>query len=131
MYCGEHPAAVLLEALVHLEIGRPEELPDTYQLLEIEVPPGVRRQTLDAEVLSERWRESEDETRAIGDAWLASARTALLGVPSAIVFRTTNFLLNPAHPHAGRLALVSVSRYPLDPRLVGPRSARRRRAALS
>jgi RES domain-containing protein len=81
---------------------------------------------LDAKRLRERWRESEEETRAIGDAWLASARTALLGVPSAIVPRTTNFLLNPAHPHAARFSLVSVSRYPFEPRLFGLRSTRRR-----
>ena len=47
VYCGEHPAAVLLEALVHLEVSLPEELPDSYQLLEIEVPRGVRRQVLE------------------------------------------------------------------------------------
>jgi RES domain-containing protein len=126
VYCSEHPAAALLEALVHLEVGRLEELPDSYQLLEIEVPRDVKRRMLDAKLLSERWRESQEQTRAIGDAWLASARSALLGIPSAIVPRTTNFLLNPAHPHASRLSLVSVSRYPFDPRLFAVRSARRR-----
>ena len=107
------------------KVSLPEELPDSYQLLEIEVPRGVRWQVLDTK-LSERWRESEEETRSIGDTWLASARTALLGVPSAIVPRTTNFLLNPAHPHAAPLSLVSVCRYPFDPRLFGMRSTRRR-----
>ena len=125
MYCGEHPAAVLLEALVHLEVSLPADLPDSYQLLEIEVPRGARREMLDTKLLRDGWREAEEQTRAIGDAWLASARTALLGVPSVIVPRTTNFLLNPPHLHAARLSIVSVSRYPFDPRLFGMRSTRR------
>ncbi len=131
VYCTEHPAAALLEAVVRLDIAAPTGLPDTFQLLEIDVPRGVRRQRLEVGLLSERWWESEEKTRAIGDAWLASARSALLAVPSAVVPRTTNFLLNPAHPHATRLALASVARYPFDPRLLDGRSARGRRAGAS
>jgi len=37
VYTSDHPASALLEAMVHLEIDF-EDLPDTYQLLEIDVP---------------------------------------------------------------------------------------------
>ncbi len=48
------------------------------------------------------WRElGSPEAAALGTAWLRSARTALLGVPSAVVPRENNFLVNPAHADAG------------------------------
>jgi RES domain-containing protein len=68
--------------------------------------------------LESDWLENAPSTRAIGDAWLTNAATALLAVPSALVPDTSNVLLNPAHPQARRIAIVSVSDHVLDPRLL-------------
>ncbi len=38
VYCSDHPATALLEILVHIDA---DNLPPTYQLLEIEVPDSV------------------------------------------------------------------------------------------
>lgn len=59
------------------------------------------------------------EAAAAGGAWAAAGRTALLRVPSALVPREANWVINPAHPDA--LAIRTGSPEPLDwdPRLFG------------
>jgi RES domain-containing protein len=57
-------------------------------------------------------------TRKSGDAWLATGRSALLSVPSALVPETSNVLLNPGHLDAPRVVIVQEGEYAIDPRLV-------------
>ncbi len=118
VYCAENPAAALLEVLVHLEFGDLTELPDTYQLLEIEVADTISRIVLDSASLQEDWRHQPHATQSIGSRWLADRQSALLWVPSAIVPHTVNVLVNPLHPHATLLRRVSSARYPFDERLI-------------
>ena len=40
VYLAEHPALALVENIVHLEID-PDDLPDTYQLIEVDLPDDV------------------------------------------------------------------------------------------
>ena len=121
VYLAQSAAAALLEALVHIEASHPGELPRNYQLLEVEVPdefvlteatlpPGHTAQPSLVLDLS--------ATRRIGDQWLAGGNTLLLRVPSVVVGRTFNVLLNPVHAQAARCRIVSVARYPFDGRLV-------------
>lgn len=56
-------------------------------------------------------------SRTEGSAWLASGRTALLGVPSVIVNEEDNVLLNPAHPDAQRITAAKVRRFIYDHRI--------------
>ncbi|OGA00784.1 MAG: hypothetical protein A2Z64_06350 [Betaproteobacteria bacterium RIFCSPLOWO2_02_67_12] len=117
VYTTQHPAAALLEALVHLELDGSERLPRRFRLLEIEAPDALPTGSLRAASLARNWRDDEQRTRALGDAWLRAGRSALLFVPSAIVPRTRNCLLNPLHGDAARLRIVSAVRYPFDARL--------------
>ena len=59
------------------------------------------------------------EAVAAGGAWAASRRTALLRVPSALVPREPNYLINPAHPDAARIVVGPVERLEWDSRLFG------------
>lgn len=118
VYLSSTPASALLEILVHLEIeeGR---LPRFYKLLEIQVPDDVRIEKLeDWAKLPKGWPKKQAVTRALGDQWLNRNSAALLQIPSAIVPRTSNFLLNPLHPDAAKIQIVSVSRQGLDRRLL-------------
>lgn len=45
------------------------------------------------------------EAVVAGAKWLAGRRTALLRVPSAVVPREPNYLINPAHPESARIAV--------------------------
>jgi RES domain-containing protein len=53
-----------------------------------------------------------------GDNWLRGAESALLRVPSAIVPKAANYLLNPAHPDEARVSLAATLRAAFDPRLI-------------
>jgi len=117
VYLAEHPASALLEILVHLDIGDVSVLPTAYQLLEVTAAGKPSALGLPANALDVTWRCDPGVTRAIGDAWLASAQSALLRVPGALVPDVANYLFNPLHADASRLSIKSVARYPFDNRL--------------
>ncbi len=119
VYLAEHPALALVENLVHLEID-PDDLPDTYQLIEVEMPEAIEIETLEADGLTERranWRTDLGFTRDVGDAWLERRQTALLRVPSVVLPRSNNVLFNPAHSAASRAQIVSTTWPAYDRRL--------------
>jgi RES domain-containing protein len=118
VYLSSTPASALLEVLVHLEIEE-RHLPRFYKLLEIQVPDDIGIEKLeDWAKLPKGWPKKQAATRAIGDQWLDRNSAALLQVPSAIVPKTSNFLLNPLHPAAAKIQVLSVSRQGLDRRLL-------------
>jgi len=57
--------------------------------------------------------------RQAGVAWLAAGRTALLRVPSVVVPREANWVVNPAHPDAARVRVGAPEPLGWDPRLFG------------
>ena len=116
VYLAEGVAGALLEVLVHLELS-PVRLPKAYRLVKVEAPDEVSAQTISARDLVEDWVKDETATRTVGDEWLASKRTALLRVPSAIVPETFNTLLNSEHSEA-RLRILSHREYAWDSRLI-------------
>ena len=119
VYLSEHPALALLEHLVHLEIEL-EDLPDSYQLLEVEIPDNVPTGSVSDDGLSQRdanWRSNVALTCSVGDAWLTDAQALIYRVPSVILPRSTNVLFNPAHSDAHRARIVSSTNPPYDPRL--------------
>ena len=117
VYLSESPSLAMLETLAHFELDI-NEVPENYQLLEVEYPgrQGVRRLSDDS--LIKEWRENEDYTRAIGDEWLSSMQSALLRVPSAIVPHSYNYLLNPRHELAKTAKLLNCKAHPFDHRLI-------------
>ena len=118
VYLSSTPASALLEILVHLEIEE-GHLPRFYKLLEIQIADDVSIEKLENWAkLPKGWQKKKAVTQALGDQWLDRNSAALLEVPSALVPKTSNFLLNPLHPDAARIQVVSVSRQGLDRRLL-------------
>lgn len=115
VYLADHPSSALLEMLVHM--GR-DLIPATYQLLRVSVPEDSAVETVSNDLPAE-WRSRMMVSREIGDRWLDRSTSALLQVPSAISERGTNFLLNPAHPDAAKIAVAEIIKAPFDPRLLG------------
>ncbi len=117
VYLAENAASAMLERIVHL-MDRSEDgiLPRFHQLLWVTVPDELPTKQLN--LLSPNdWKEHPEFTRALGDVWLASLETALARVPSAIVPRTWNYLLNPDHPDAKQVGIVEVIKERFDDRL--------------
>jgi RES domain-containing protein len=118
VYLSSTPASALLEVLVHLEIEE-GHLPRFYKLLEIQAPDDIGIEKLeDWAKLPKGWPRKEAVTRSLGDRWLHQDSAALLQVPSALVPKTSNFLLNPLHKDAARILIISVSREGFDRRLL-------------
>ncbi len=51
------------------------------------------------------------------DAWLREGRRTILAVPSAVVPEERNYLINPVHPGAGRIAVVRARQFTFHQRL--------------
>lgn len=115
VYLSDHTALCLLELLVQL--GRDEEMPDSYQLLRVEIP-GSSFQKLDQQLLPPDWQVSVGITQQIGNDWLAAAKHAGLLVPSVVVPMGMNCILNPLHPAAKNLKPEVIGRFPFDTRLL-------------
>ena len=123
-YAADHPSTTLLEVLVHLEIDV-EDIPDNFQILEIDVPTALRIDFVDEaelEKLFVGWRNDVRITRAQALPWFQELQTPILRVPSVILPGTSNFLINPLHVDAGKITIVSARKHPYDARLFGQRA---------
>jgi RES domain-containing protein len=119
VYLSESPSLALLEILANFELDI-SEVPDNYQLLEVEYPGTKAVRHLSDNSLIEGWQQNSDYTRAIGDEWLSNMQGVLLRVPSVIVPHSYNYLLNPRHELAKSIRILSTRDHPFDYRLVLP-----------
>ena len=110
VYAAETAALAVLEVRVHLDLDW-DTLPDDYVLVAIDI----------GALVPETVHELTDDPRASGDAWIQSRRSALLRVPSWIVPKSSNVLINPSHPDALSIRLGSIRPFRFDRRLWAPR----------
>jgi len=115
VYLAETPAGAMLEYLAHL-VANEGQLPLTYDLLEVQAPEEIAIKDL-LPLADVDWKESLLLTRRIGDDWLAGKETPMARVPSAILPRTWNILLNPDHADARAVRIEAVIRERFDNRL--------------
>ncbi len=104
--------------MVHGAIRRPEAL-GGFRFLEIDLPDAVSVERVDDAQLPSDWSMRLEVTRPLGDGWLREGRAVGLVVRSVLVPETYNLLVNPHHPEADQLRLLSAFAFPLDPRLFG------------
>lgn len=115
VYLAESPAAAMLERLVH-SVQEAGLTARNYTLLEIEAEGALAVESL-MDLSDNSFRDKVDVTRTAGDRWLSSGKSPLARMPSAVVPRTWNYMLNPLHPHAERVRIVSVLEETFDARL--------------
>jgi len=112
IYAAASPSLAVLEVLVHLDLPL-DLMPDDYRLLTIEAPDDAPRERLDQSP------QSAEACRAAGDDFLERGAALVLFVPSVVVPKETNALMNPRHPEASGLRLVDDEPFRFDPRLRG------------
>lgn len=117
VYLSESPSLAMLEVLVHFDLDI-SDIPDNYQLLEVEYAQRKGISRLKDSALEKDWMDDLDVTRDIGDEWLLSGSSLLLRVPSAVMPHSYNYLFNPKHPLAKDVVIVSAVRHPFDSRLI-------------
>lgn len=116
VYLAEHLSTGILEVLVHVDdrahlaafVAIEVEIPDPHVEELSELPPDWRQ-------LPEPYPES---TQRLGSEWALSLRSLALRVPSAVVPKEFNLLLNPRHPAMSEVRVGQPQPLFLDPRLL-------------
>lgn len=112
-YTAGSPSLAILELLVHL----PRDcVPPDQVIATIEVPDADIAVLTD---LPQGWDRLPYSTavQKAGDAWVRSARSLALRVPSAIVPREFNVLVNPLHPRMSAVRVLESGPLVWDGRL--------------
>ena len=115
VYCAGHLSLASLEFFVHFS-----KLQSAIPLVSFElVIPKPLIEELRATQLPADWDAlpPSSSTADLGTAWLKSLRTAVLRVPSVVSPGEYNFLINPAHPNAGRIKVAATSLFTYDSRM--------------
>ena len=91
----------------------------SYSLIGVEFDDGLIA-TLDRSRLPDDWRAypAPSGLRRIGDSWVRGGSSAVLEVPSAIVTRENNYLINPEHPGFASINVGEPETFEFDPRLL-------------
>jgi RES domain-containing protein len=113
IYASRTLELAVLETLAHHRAGD-----GPYWIFRITGPVSTIPECVTLDQLPADWRKRASITRAIGNEWLASRRTALLCVPSAVCTTAFNILLNPALASPARWRLTRLQRFRFDRRLV-------------
>lgn len=117
VYTEESRALATLEVSVHLDLN--EDLPTDRYYVEIDIPNDITISELKIEELPDGWDSKPPllETQFIGDDFVKEKSAAILKVPSSIVQQEFNYLINPNHPDAARISVVSTFPFKFDERL--------------
>lgn len=118
VYTSDTQALAVLEILVHLDDPEmlnafsvfPVSFDDKYMLTVDDVAGG----------LPSDWQNEpfSQNARDIGDAWIKSAQSLVLAVPSAVIPNEYNYLLNPYHKDFKAISIGEAAEFPLDARLM-------------
>jgi RES domain-containing protein len=107
VYTASCGALAVVEYLAHIKT-----LPKGLMLVLIEIPDTLK---------IEKVRAIPADPVAflqIGDDWLDTNATSVLEVPSVLVPRQLNYLINPKHPLAGAIQIIESNPFAFDSRLI-------------
>ncbi len=120
VYASESRALAALELLVHVPANL---LSQPFRFFRIDIPPRFIRSLTPGPSphapLPSGWNAPliSPATQALGDEWIASGRSVVLRVPSAVIPEENNYLINPAHPDFKKLAIAEPEPFSFDPRI--------------
>jgi len=116
VYTASSAALAALEVLVHVD---PLMAPSDLRLLAIEIPDDLSTAVFEPTMLPGDWSTPAPASlQTLGVSWLTSGGSAVLSVPSAVISVERNFLLNPRHPEAQRIRIISDEAFTFDTRLL-------------
>jgi RES domain-containing protein len=117
VYAADSRALAALETLVNMRYS--DAFP-AYVAIRCEFPEDLVWDIEQRHVPPD-WRDmpAPEELRAeIGDPWVQHQRTAIMGVPSAVIPQERNYILNPAHPDFARISIGEPEPFVFDIRLL-------------
>jgi RES domain-containing protein len=116
VYTAGSQSLAALEMLVHLDSA---DLMGKYVFFEVTIEEALIT-SLETGDLPRNWRAdpAPAKLRALGDAWVAAATSAVLRVPSSVIPAEHNYLLNPKHEDFTKLQFGKAVPFRYDTRLV-------------
>lgn len=101
VYCASSESLAILEVFVHIE---DYSMLQSYSLFQVELARGDI-EYVDHKTLPQSWKNqpAPPETADLGDKWLKSCKSLALAVPSVIVPREHNYILNTLHSDFGSI----------------------------
>jgi len=116
VYTSESRALCTTEIAVHTPLGN---LPLDYMLVTIEIPDNLSILELTPDEIPADWRSfpHSHSTQAIGDNFVTAGKFPVLKVPSVVVRGDYNFVINPGHPKADRIKIITTEPFSFDERL--------------
>jgi RES domain-containing protein len=121
IYTSETRALAVVEYLVHVSWP---QIPTDLQISTLQIPDGLNQEVISSKQLPKNWKAfpPPEKLAHLGAQWVQSNKCLLLQVPSAVVDREHNTLLNPAHPDMSRVKIGEVQDLRIDRRLVDKKS---------
>lgn len=116
VYTSATLSLAVLEYFVNLPGGH---APSDLVAIPADVPDALSVSSLESGALPRGWRKypAPEELAELGARWLEEGETAILAVPSAVVPKERNYLLNPAHADFRRITVGKPEPFSLDIRL--------------
>jgi RES domain-containing protein len=123
VYTSERLSLATVEILVHLPLFLTSR---NLMLATIHVPDSIVPHAVAIADLPKNWRYDPPppSLAKIGNQWVSAGKYLLLRVPSAVVDKECNILINPEHPDMKHLSIVNVERFKMDERLLRERTVK-------
>ncbi|MEO6730918.1 MAG: RES family NAD+ phosphorylase [Ferruginibacter sp.] len=115
IYTAESRSLACLENLVHRSGEGNNAL---YKVMLISIPDTILAETIDPASLIKDWHSMENYiyTQSLGDKWLNELKSVMLKVPSVIIKKEHNYLINPNHPDFKKIELIGLEDFDFDKR---------------
>lgn len=117
VYTSGSRSLAALEFLVHVPMAL---APGKLSIVEIDIQENVKREAVKENQLPSSWRDypAPEQLADIGTDWLKSKSSLLLDIPSAVVDKEFNTLINLLHPDIKHVKVAIVKKFSFDSRLL-------------
>ena len=117
LYFAENLSLCMLEILVHVDFAN---LPLDYSYIELELPEDFIKAIKSVDFIQPNWRteQAEIQLQMYGSNWLKKQESLAMKVPSAVLPKENNILINPFHKDFQHIKVIESGKMDFDPRLL-------------
>ncbi len=116
VYTSGSRSLAALEFLVHVPMAL---APENLSIVEINIQENIERKSIKKSQLPSNWRDypAPEQLANIGTNWIKSKSSLLLDIPSSVVEKEVNTLINPLHTDIKFVNLANIEKFSFDTRL--------------
>jgi RES domain-containing protein len=115
IYTAESRSLACLESLVHRSGEGNNNL---FKVMVIEIPDTLAMEAINTSSLKKDWHNIDNYVycQSLGSKWLNELKIVILKVPSVIIKKEHNYLINPNHPDFKKIKLIGTEDFDFDKR---------------